>query len=196
MQLPDTKWVTGVGSRKTPVTMQPPITAIVRLLASRDHGIRSGAADRADTMFEEAALQCEARLQVFTTGHRHRRPHHTPLLTLPVQVQEEAARIAQAHHRGWHGMSEWARALHTRNVLQVLGPSLTAPSKALICWAPGSVLDAKGRLRNVAGGTGQAVRIAYTYGVPAYNLAIRAHVDKLARLLGHELIEQTWEFLP
>lgn len=177
------RWITGVGSRDTPEAVQPLVATLVRALAARGYGFRSGGARGADTMFENAAIGAGAELQVFVTGRRARRPHHIPMLTMPTAIQEEAAAIAATHHPVWSDLDEWERALHTRNVPQVLGPTLRRPSKALLCWSPRSELDKLGRLKNVGGGTGQAVRVAYVYGVPSYNLALQDHVDRLFNLL-------------
>jgi hypothetical protein len=177
------RWITGVGSRDTPEAIQPLVATLVRALAARGYGFRSGGARGADTMFENAAGSAGAELQVFVTGRRARSPHHTPMLTMPTAIQEEAAAIAAAHHPVWPKLDEWEKALHTRNVPQVLGPTLRSPSKALVCWAPRSELDEQGRLKNVGGGTGQAARVAYAYGVPSYNLALPDHVGRLCRLL-------------
>ena len=177
------RWITGVGSRDTPDAVQPLVATLVRALAARGYGFRSGGARGADTMFEDAAISVGADLQVFVTGRRVRRAHHIHLLTMPSTIQQEAAAIAAAHHPVWAELESWERALHTRNVPQVLGPTLKSPAKALVCWAPRSELDGHGRLRNVGGGTGQAVRVAYAYGVPSYNLALPEHVGRLCRLL-------------
>ena len=59
------------------------------------------------------------------------------------------------------GLSTFVQDLHTRNVFQVLGPSLDSPSEFLLCWAADG---------EASGGTGQALRIAATHSVPVYNL--------------------------
>ncbi len=66
-----------------------------------------------------------------------------------------------------------------RNVMQVLGRDCLSPASFVICWAPDSVLDEAGRVVDVAGGTGQAVRIAATYRVPVFNLAHPPHQARL-----------------
>lgn len=75
----------------------------------------------------------------------------------------EARRIAERLHPNWEACSKGAKAMHSRNVLQVLGDDLNTPSKFLICWA-------KTRGDGISGGTAMAWSIAEEYGVPCFNL--------------------------
>lgn len=90
------------------------------------------------------------------------------------EPQPEAYAIAEQHHPSWGSLSRGAKALHSRNVHQVLGFDVTEPdlSKFVLCWT-----------RNAAGGggTGQAIRVARTHGVPVFDLAdpaARARIEK------------------
>ena len=44
---------------------------------------------------------------------------------------------------GFAGLSAFVQALHTRNVFQVLGPSLDSPAEFVLCWtADGEACEA------------------------------------------------------
>jgi hypothetical protein len=93
------------------------------------------------------------------------------------QPQREAYTIAEIFHPGWQYLSKGGRALHARNVHQILGDDVTAPDlvKFVVCWTPGG---------KRSGGTGQALRLAEHYGVEIIDLAIpesRARVEGFRR---------------
>lgn len=64
-----------------------------------------------------------------------------------------------------HVMSKGAKALHTRNVFQVLGRDLETPSEFLVCYAP---VDRYGIPK---GGTRTAYQLAMQNGIPCFNFA-------------------------
>lgn len=82
--------------------------------------------------------------------------------------------IAAAHHPAWGKCSPIARRLLGRNPFQVLGRDLKSPSLFVVCWTA----DGKD-----SGGTGTAIRIAETYGVPVFNM----HDDTSMTRLGKHL---------
>jgi hypothetical protein len=160
---------TGVGSRETPTEILEMMEYVAYRLGFMGWTLRSGCAPGADSAFENGANEaCKSR------------PDFSPKpeLYLPwpdfegrtedqvarTHPQKEAFAIAAEHHPAWHGLKQGAKALHARNVHQVLGPDVTAPdfSKYIICWTP----DGKG-----GGGTGQAIRIAQHHGIPVFDLA-------------------------
>ena len=60
-------------------------------------------------------------------------------------------------------LSKGAKALHTRNVYQVLGKDLKSPSTFLLCWAPPTP-------DGVKGGTNTAVQLAKKHGAEVINI--------------------------
>lgn len=141
----------GVGSRLTP----EPVLERMRLLAwqlSHDgwHA-RSGGAKGADQAFE-ADPCCEVFLP--WPGFEG---HALPALERPLS---QAYRIAAQFHPAWERLSPQVRALHARNAHIVLGAELDDPAQFMLCWTRGG---------RVAGGTGQAMRIAAAHGIPIVN---------------------------
>lgn len=114
--------------------------------------LRSGGARGADRAFE-AGVTDESLKQIFYKE----------------DVCDEALYIAKQHHPSWKDCSESARALHARNVYQILGRNLDSPTRLVLCWTPdGSTGEYTSRK---TGGTGTAIRIAYARGIRVYNFA-------------------------
>lgn len=153
------KYYAGIGSRETPDDVLERMTNYAVVLAERGYTLRSGAAAGADTAFERGASAFPERKAIYLpwvgfNGHQD---------GIIVGEDERLREIAVRHHPAWEKCFPGARALHTRNVAQILGH--TEPivlSDFVLCWT----LKARG-----GGGTGQAIRIARTYGVPVYDLA-------------------------
>ena len=178
-------WIAGVGSRDTPVHVAEWIDRIVAALAQRGYGLRSGGATGADTMFEVAAVSAGMPREIFV-ARKARRPGEISFDMLLDDVKSAAYELAARHHPCWARVKERHRPLHARNGCQVLGRHLDDPSKALICWAPNPKIR-EGKLVDSEGGTGQAIRVAHHFNVPAYNLVIPEHREKLAQLLSIQL---------
>ena len=70
--------------------------------------------------------------------------------------------FAAAHHDAWVRCSPAVRKLHARNVAVLGGVGITEPVHAVICWTRGGRAE---------GGTGLAIRLAETAGIPVFNLA-------------------------
>lgn len=92
-----------------------------------------------------------------------------------IEIRRRARAIAEEAHPAWHMCGVGARGMHTRNVHQVLGMDLDSPVRFAIAWT----VDG-----NATGGTGQAIRISDSLGIPVLNLfdpVVRAEV---LRVLG------------
>lgn len=138
----------GIGSRETPKTILGIMNRIgLELCLNRNSILRSGGADGADTAF---AKGYESKPNSF---HLYRAQDANPASIL----------LAAKYHPNWGACSEYAKKLHARNGLIVLGPELNDPVDLIICWTP------KGQ---IVGGTGQALRIANDpkYKIPVWNL--------------------------
>lgn len=166
-----TRVYAGIGSREAPAAILALMRGIARELAARGFVLRSGGADGADSAFEAGAgAACEIFLP--WRGFNGRGGPTTCVLDpLDARVRE----IAALHHPAWQRLSQGARKLHARNVLQCLGRGLDSPSAFVICWTR----DAAG-----GGGTGQALRVARAYGVPIFDLAREDLAAAVAAQLG------------
>ena len=144
------RYYSGVGSRKTPPTIQDTMRRIAESLSGQGFTLRSGGADGADSAFEDGAGPAKEILVPWPNfnGRSHGITPPNP---------EHAMALAARHHPGWRNCGQAARTIHARNVCIVLGPDLATPSEFVICWTP----DAR-----ASGGTGQAVRVARAYGIP------------------------------
>ena len=146
-------YYTGVGSRDTPADRRDLMTKIARFLNTLRYTLRSGGADGADLAFEAGA----GVLKEIYLPWKNFNGSNSDLYNSPPEAEE----IAKKFHPVWHKLKHGARALHTRNVHQVLGKDLKTPTEFVVCWTS----DGK-----ASGGTGQAMRIATHYCIPIYNL--------------------------
>ncbi|WP_171898316.1 hypothetical protein [Xanthomonas euvesicatoria] len=184
-----TRWVTGVGSRETPAWAFSMLRHVLQAHAAEGYGIRTGCARLGgDVAAREAAATSGCPVQVYTVDKGHF-PGSIRFDHQSAAVQSAALQLAERLHPAWRWQrSTYVRQLHARNGFQCLSTDLASPSDKLICWAPKSVLDEDGRLQSVGGGTGQAVRVAHEFGVPAFNLDLPAHRQELASyLVGFEM---------
>lgn len=168
----------GIGSRETPAA----VAAFMRRLGARLGGmnftLRSGGATGADEAFDAGAESVGGLREIFLPW-RTFSPTTAPLLLDNMPGRDRAYALAAQYHRGWADLEESERALMARNVLQVLGRDCKQPAGFVICFAEKSKVDREGRIYDVDGGTGQAVRVAYGHGIPVFNLAQQAHMDRL-----------------
>jgi len=172
---------TGIGSRRTP----PDVLALMRRAAEElvwrgGWRLRTGGAEGADTYFLLGAsgwAEVYLPWAGFDAVNRWGRP--IPSLLQP-EASPQAHAIAARYHPGWARLSPGARALHARNVHQILGPGLDRASAFVLCWTPDGADGVRVQTSRSTGGTGQAIRIAAAHGVPVFNLW---HGDVVASLL-------------
>ncbi len=62
-----------------------------------------------------------------------------------------------------------------RNALQIMGPNMDRPADLVVAYTPGG---------EVVGGTGQALRMAGSLGIPIRNLGDPATLASVRRYLG------------
>lgn len=146
-------YYTGVGSRNTPPLILNIITKLAVKL-SPNYTLRSGAAQGADSAFERGAGNA--------------------IIYYADDATEDAIRLAGSYHPAWDRCSDYAKRLHGRNSLQVLGDDLKTPSGLLICWTKDGAISHHERSIDT-GGTGTAISIATAYNVPVYNLQRYEH---------------------
>lgn len=165
------RYYAGIGSRETGPSRLVQIEQISAALASKGWILRSGGAEGADSAFEKGAIQKEIFLpwRLFNNN--------------PSELYGKdlnwwgALRLTHRFHPAPHHLSGAALKLMSRNAFQVLGAQLDNPVEFVLCAAGGAKFDDKGQMYDCAGGTGQAVRIAYHYKIPIYNLNIPKHVQ-------------------
>jgi len=144
------KYYAGIGSRETPINLQPLIDKIVNTLS--EYTLRSGGAPGADSMFEKNAINKE----IFLPWKNFNNNKSTLF-----NISSDAFIIARKYHPSYDSLSDGAKKLMARNCYQILGFDLKSPVDFVICWTK----DGKN-----TGGTGQALRIAKDLNIPIFNL--------------------------
>lgn len=152
------RYYTGIGSRTTPPDIQALMTQIATRLELDGFTLRSGGAPGADKAFERGV----------------RDPENKQIL-MPGDASPEAEEIASRIHPAWDRCNEYARNCHGRNVMQLLGQTLQAPSEFVIAWTPGG---------EDIGGSRTVLVLARQYKIPTYNLAHAEDERLLMELLG------------
>jgi hypothetical protein len=168
----------GIGSRETPDDILSVMTECARLLCARGWRLRTGGAPGADTAFLSGCLLwCPPdppnyELYLPWPGFSDQAP---PTLDRPTAT---AYNIASHYHPRWNLLSRGPRALHARNVHQVLGRDCNDPVKMIVCWTKDGSLTGHG---NTTGGTGQALRIVggEAPGAQVFNLRLDEHRERI-----------------
>jgi hypothetical protein len=176
------KYYTMIGSRETPADILVLMENIAEQLASLHWTGRSGGANGADSALEVGCgRKLCATMEIYLPweGFNGRSSDNRGYINTPRMLNyKQAEKIAEETHPAWGRCSRGAKALHTRNVYQLLGKDLTTPSKFVICWAtPTGVGD------NVKGGTGTAVRLGIDNGVEIINLYYKPNVERMIKFL-------------
>tara|TARA_Y100000310_G_scaffold248458_1_gene254282 strand:- start:909 stop:1349 length:441 start_codon:yes stop_codon:yes gene_type:complete len=136
------KYYAGIGSRKTPSYILERMTREAERYEQLHYYLRSGGAVGADQAFEAGA-----------GVHKH--------IILANHATPEAISLAEQFHPAWDRCTSYAKMLHGRNMMILLGYDLNTPVEFVMCWTD------QGK---VTGGTGQAIRAAEHYNIPVYNL--------------------------
>lgn len=176
------RYYTGVGSRKVPEDVRALAQRLARRLAETHH-LRTGGAQGMDQAFLTGVSLYDPKALSWVEnylpwdGFEGYSLKQDPGCYVPRYWANwhEAEVIAQRIHPAWERLSRGMRALHTRNVYQVLGPDLKDPSEFILYYAPPSG-------NSVKGGTRTAVELARLYRVPELNLhdpRLRAKVEAL-----------------
>lgn len=165
----------GIGSRETPPGIEPLIEESAGFLGRLGFVLRSGGAPGADSMFEK---YCTGDKEIYLPWSNFN--NNTSSLVLESMDPEIIFRsrdIAKKYHPGWSYLSPAAKKLMARNTFQVLGYDLETPASFIVCWTQGG---------KIAGGTGQALRIAKDMNIPIFNLfnkdalhKIKVHITNL-----------------
>lgn len=175
-------YYTGVGSRETPPEILTVMTRLGVYLAQRGLVLRSGGADGADAAFEQGCDKVNPKLkQIFLPwdNFNKRTDRETGVIVkIDPHVEKQASKIAEEIHPAWNtALTQGAKKLHTRNVFQVLGPTINEPSNFLVGYA---TLDKNGQPK---GGTRTAIKLAEKFNVRNYNLFKQEDLDRVLKLL-------------
>lgn len=172
------KHYTGVGSRETPEEILAFMEKVGQRMDELGYVGRSGSADGADLAFEKGFLKSrksffEAYLPWKGFNNKCDEIH---IVAPYLDNYEEAVEIASKIHPVFDRLSRGAKALHTRNVYQVLGKDLKTPSKVLFCYAQPTK-------NGVKGGTNTAVQLAIQHGIRVYNFYLKEDIEEVCNKL-------------
>ena len=182
---------TGVGSRKTPETIQYLMAHVAEELGREGYILRSGGAEGADAAFEYGAMAMTPRPEIYRPQGTRGEAHW--IKSYPIDVWDKALQLAASVHPAWDRCSPYARSLHARNAFQVLGWDLQSPSAFMICWTPdGASSAAECTIRT--GGTGTAIRMADRHGVEVFNLQKDHHFQRIFEWVKKQGVERPLEW--
>ncbi len=164
------RFYSGIGARATPPEVLSLMTRAAFALLKRGYVLRSGHAIGADSAFERGAGDA-AQIFLPVPGWRGSASVVHPE-ALGDELWGRAREIAAAHHPAFADPLALRSGSPHPQRLPGARPALDSPSEFVLCWTADG---------EASGGTGQALRIAATYGVPVYNLQRdreRAHVER------------------
>ena len=169
-------YYTGIGSRNTPEEILKVFESIGQYLTTKDFVLRSGAADGADSAFEQGCNHVNGKKEIYLPWKGFNCSTSDLVVTNP-----EAFEIAKHYHPYWENLKDGAKKLQARNSHQVLGLDLHTPSDFIICYTP----NGQG-----SGGTGQALRIAKDYHIPIFDAGQYDNIDTFKQILWKYLREK------
>jgi len=167
----------GIGSRQTPPDVLQYMKEVAKRLAKRGFLLRSGAADGADAAFELGCDQVNGAKEIWLPWHGFN--DHVDTGFYPTREHEA---IAASLHPVWGRLGPGPKKLHARNIGQVLGMTLDVPVSFVACWTPDGCESHQTRGRDT-GGTGMAISIASTRGIPVFNLFNDGARERLAEFV-------------
>lgn len=165
----------GIGSRQTPEPVLDYMRRVAARLALRGYVLRSGAAEGADTAFEQGCNSAGGQNEIWLPWRGFNDHPDTGLYP-----SEAHAAAAATLHPAWNRLTPGPKKLHARNVAQVLGAGLDAPVAFVLCWTPDGCEEMVSLTRHT-GGTGTAIGLASREAIPVINLYNRDARDRLAR---------------
>jgi len=165
---------TGIGSRDTPIEIQELMTKIAQVLETKGYTLRSGGANGADLAFEKGVTTLK-EIYLPWKGFNH---STSPLYN----VEQAALDMAAPHHGGWTYLKDAVKKLMGRNAYQVLGQDLNTPAKFVICWTKDGVQTQADRT-NKTGGTGLAISLADSLGIPVFNLNNQGSYERILAMI-------------
>lgn len=168
------KYYTGIGSRETPKEILDLMTRLGSALEDKGYILRSGGAGGADLAFEKGVTQNK---DIFLPWRGFNGSNSTLYNQLPLAFD-----LASEHHPAWGNLKDSVKKLMARNSHQVLGKELKVKSSFVLCWTPDGCESSDTRT-NKTGGTGLAISLASSLGIPIYNLADEISLNKMLKFL-------------
>ncbi len=141
----------GIGSRKVPDDIGELMTKISEKLSEKGYMLRSGGAKGSDTYFEKGV-----KLSIIEG-----KPTYNKEIFTAYDCTKKSILMASNYHPAFHNCKEYAKKLHGRNAMIILGKELNDPVDFVVCWTE----NGKDK-----GGTGLGIRLAEDKKIKIYNL--------------------------
>jgi hypothetical protein len=170
------KYYAGIGARKTPNEILDFQCKIATRLEKDGWLLSSGGAEGADDAFESGVQEIsDHRIIIPKNGFngKHANDGYINFGSATQLIKNQCDALASTIHPVWNSLPRWMKNLHSRNVMEILGPELDSPVKFVLYWAPE---DSYGVAK---GGTRTAVVLAQRLGIPTFNML---HADVIERL--------------
>lgn len=155
----------GIGSRKTPDYVLKWMRGFGCVAARLGFLLRSGGANGADITFEIGCDTFGGLKEIFLPWPEFN--GSTSLLHTPSTDAFELAE--QIYGDRWNLLSHGSKKMMARNCHQILGPDLDDRVDFVVCWTPDGATTAEERSK-ATGGTGQAIALASSLGIPIFNV--------------------------
>jgi len=169
---------TGIGNRRfVPGQVIRSMIWLAEVMSDRGYTLRSGAAYGSDAAFEEGCDNVKGQKEIYLPWKGFN-DHQSELYEPP----KRAFDLAKEHHPYWNRLSQTEKCFHARNTQQVLGELVYEPSDFVLCWTPDGCESDETRTKET-GGTGQAISVASTRGIPVFNLKNDDAMDRLVEFL-------------
>lgn len=195
-------YVTGIGSRETPISIGFVQYAIMNYLTSRGYVVRSGGASGSDTYCEMGVVAgakeiytpwkefgvLETKEDDNTTGYFS----NEYLYKNNKELLDKAVEYASKNHPYYESLKPGVKKLMIRNVHQVLGIDLSKPSDFVIAYTKDGATSAETTSMKT-GGTGTAIRLASSLNIPIINLGNYEDLKMICDLLKINIVETTIE---
>ena len=181
----------GIGSRKISDETYQTLQLIGCCMTLVGYRLNTGGAKGSDSAFESGAIVAHRLLQQYESspltladlmhcylpwpGFNNRPRNHPAYIFGNFKKAEQ---ISRTHHPAWDNLTPVIRSLMNRNACQVLGTDLNEPVKMVITYTPDGVVSGDKTTQHT-GGTGQAIRLASTYGIQVFNIQRVEHLDRL-----------------
>lgn len=164
------KYYAGIGARNTPPEIMDFMKEIASLLEERGWTLRSGAAEGADSAF---ASGVKKNAEIWIPWDSFGKPHNSNHTYITIsRFDKPALESVDKFHPSPQSLNDAARKLMARNYRQIVGDGIDGQpdSKFVIFWTPNGELK---------GGTAQAIKIAQSFNIPVFNLAIREDYKRI-----------------
>jgi hypothetical protein len=168
------RYYAGIGSRDTPKDILEVMQHVADKLGSEGYILRSGGAEGADTAFEKGANGYSKQIFLPWKGFNNSdSPYY--------EYQQVHHDLAEQYHPSLYALSKGSQKMMVRNSAQIVGRTGQEDVEFVICWT---------KMGKFVGGTGQALRIAYSKDIPIFNLAF----DDVMEVVGIYCVDPDYTF--